>query len=1033
MKKFGKIVGLSLIALTALLLSFVGVMLWIVFTPSRLTPIVRQVADKMLVCEHKIGSVELTFFSTFPEFGLKIDTVCLEYPCPSSVQDTVLFASEAMAIVDVKALLQDRHLKVRKLSLSNAKGYVLIADSMTNLDVLRLPQDTLMDTTATALPFDRITIETLRLQSEQLVLDDRRDSIHASLSNTEVYARMEGIEDVYITISSEDVCAEMAGVVYADHLRVGAELPLSIDMELMSIELNKASVRVNEYTLLCDGIVSMMDSLSMQMQLSADQWQIKPLLALLPEKVTKMVQQVDVDGKLSIEADVAGVLSDSQLPVVDAMIMLEEGKGKYAALPYILRDVAMEVDAHLDLNNSHATSVTVHQLSAKTKYSSFHARGELVDLLTDLQIDMRVGANVYLPDMAYFIPDNLNLAGRAKTEVNIKGSLADLMKVDLGKIKASGSLRLLDLSGSMDSMHIASPDMHIAFELPSTKPYADELKWAYANLDFKGLTFTQAENLIVNMGEGDVELAVSNILDDKSLLHADVLLSSRGDLDVNMDTITAHLVAPNLHAQVVYNTQDTTAIPTANIMLSSADIDARYTDIAVNMLNANIEASMEESEEDHTVPVLMAAIAADGLHAEMDSTLDVSTQMLAVVGITQYNKQADNLLLKWNPQLQVNMLEGNIRTSMIASQIKIPHIDFSYNNREFHIEDSQLQIGNSDFALQGDVRNISDWLSQKGDLEGELNFISNHTDVNELMALFSADSGSEEIESSSVVDSYQTENSSGPFLVPNNMDLVLNTRIQEASVFAEQVRNLKGKLYVQDGVLVLEEMGFICKAAKLQLTAMYRTPRRNHIYVGLDYHMVDVNIEELVNMIPQIDTIIPMLSSFKGKAEFHLAAETYTNADYKIKPSTLRGACSLSGKDLVVMDSETFSMMAKKLMFSKKTENIVDSISAEMTVYKKEIDIYPLCIEMDNYKIALGGRHNLDMTFNYDVNVLSPIYLGINVSGNIDDLKIKLAKCKYAKEFRPVRQGKVEQQSAMLRSIIRESMRKNVRIENDNN
>ena len=84
---------------------------------------------------------------------------------------------------------------------------------------------------------------------------------------------------------------------------------------------------------------------------------------------------------------------------------------------------------------------------------------------------------------------------------------------------------------------------------------------------------------------------------------------------------------------------------------------------------------------------------------------------------------------------------------------------------------------------------------------------------------------------------------------------------------------------------------------------------------------------------------------------------------------------------------------------------------------------------MDNYKVALGGRHNLDMTFNYDVNVLSPIYLGVNVSGNIEDLNIKLAKCKYAKDFRPVRQGKVEQQSAVLRSIIRESMQKNVKIE----
>ena len=310
-------------------------------------------------------------------------------------------------------------------------------------------------------------------------------------------------------------------------------------------------------------------------------------------------------------------------------------------------------------------------------------------------------------------------------------------------------------------------------------------------------------------------------------------------------------------------------------------------------------------------------------------------------------------------------------------------------------------------------------------------FESSYTDVNELMALFSAETGSEEAGASPVRTTSASLEMTEPFLVPTNLDLTLRTKIDEARVFGENLRSLKGKLYVQDGVLILEEMGFICKAAQLQLTAMYRTPRRNHIYVGMDYHMMNINIEELVRMIPQLDTIVPMLNSFKGKAEFHLAAETYMNANYKIKPSTLRGACSLSGKDLVVMDSETFSKLSKKLMFNKKTENKVDSISAEMTVYKKEIDLYPMCISMDNYIVALGGRHNLDMTFDYDVNVLSPIYLGVNVSGDIDNLDIKLTKCKYAKDFRPVFQGKVNQQSATLRSIIRESMHKNVRIGNE--
>jgi hypothetical protein len=68
------------------------------------------------------------------------------------------------------------------------------------------------------------------------------------------------------------------------------------------------------------------------------------------------------------------------------------------------------------------------------------------------------------------------------------------------------------------------------------------------------------------------------------------------------------------------------------------------------------------------------------------------------------------------------------------------------------------------------------------------------------------------------------------------------------------------------------------------------------------------------------------------------------------------------------------------------------------------------------------------MTFDYDINVLSPIYLGVNVSGNLDDLHIKLAKCKWAKDFKPLFHRKVDTESADLRRRIRQSMQKNVKI-----
>ena len=459
--------------------------------------------------------------------------------------------------------------------------------------------------------------------------------------------------------------------------------------------------------------------------------------------------------------------------------------------------------------------------------------------------------------------------------------------------------------------------------------------------------------------------------------------------------------------------------------LSFEQLSGYYADIQLDVAQSALAAELH-------APSLKASIQSQSLYAKMGTQLEVKTQKIGIQASARHSTRGgDNLLLKWRPKLSVDLNQAEVAIADLEEKVIIPEIDFSYSNKDFHIEKSKIILGKSDFELTGDVTNIGRWLREKGDLTGELNFVSNHTDANELLSLLSAKQGSEEtakVETETKTEKTTDTNEAEPFLVPTRVDLTLNTKIKKAQFMDQTATNLGGKIYIKDGILVLEEVGFICNAAKLQLTAMYRTPRRNHIYLGFDYHMLDVNIQELVNMIPQIDSMMPMLRSFKGAAEFHLAAETYTNAQYQIKPSTIRGAASIFGKDLVVMDNETFSAISKLLMFSKKTENKVDSISAEMTLYKKEIDVYPFCVSMDNYMVALGGRHNLDMTFNYDINVLSPIYLGVNVSGNLDDLDIKLAPCRFAKDFKPLFRRKVDTQSAELRNMIRESMRKNVKL-----
>ncbi|HPS12061.1 MAG TPA: hypothetical protein PLB87_02210, partial [Prolixibacteraceae bacterium] len=124
MKKALKIVLITIASLLLVLIVAVSIALWFVFTPEKLTPIVRKEAAKYITCPVEIGEVELTFFSTFPKFGMKVSHLALVNPVKDAPNDTLLSASQLVGIIDVNAWMKRNEVKVEELIFS--KGCVNI-------------------------------------------------------------------------------------------------------------------------------------------------------------------------------------------------------------------------------------------------------------------------------------------------------------------------------------------------------------------------------------------------------------------------------------------------------------------------------------------------------------------------------------------------------------------------------------------------------------------------------------------------------------------------------------------------------------------------------------------------------------------------------------------------------------------------------------------------------------------------------------------------------------------------------------------
>jgi hypothetical protein len=1033
MKKFIKIFFISLLSLLGALIVAISIVIWIVFTPERITPIVRKQAAKFITCKTEIGSVELTFFSTFPNFGLKVRDFALINPVTGSISDTLVSVNEMVGVVDAKAYWKKKDIILIGLEM-NGGSVNVYSDSLGHTNYNIMPPDTITAPTTeteTKLPF--IDIRNIEMKDVSLHYNDlslkvntlisnlrakingkvSSDSISGNISvntsmislqydgeklNTvirDMSAKINGtvIRDNIsgnVKVSSSMVSLEYGGEKYLQQATVQFDLPLDVITSRQFIRLKNATASINDLEVALDGTIendTVSKNITTNLTYKLASWPVKNIVSLVPPSYQSYFKGIEVDGLLSSDGSIKGIYNGSHMPLMDLHLLLEKGTVKYSSYPS-LHDVNGDLTIYTDLNSDSLSFVRINRFTAKTPQSTISTEGMVTHLFKDITCILTTSAGLTLDEFNSMIPQSLKatIKGKASGQIKSRFSMSQVEKMQFEKMKLSGSLTLSDFDVRYDSISLKSDKSMIDFSLPANKPLS------------KNTGFVSASIISDNVVAGKIAGYNTSLKKSSFILETSDI-------------------------------RDTTRIPDLICSFSMDSMAAGMNDMNIAIVSPRGKVSLSPGSGNPDQPHISLSYNSGELKTTMGKTIAIVNKISTDLDISNDNTQKD-IFLQWLVKGYVDINQGLITMSELTERIEIPSVKMDFDPETFSIKESRMKIGRSDFQLTGNLNNVLSYFRGDSILRGKFNFVSNRTDVAQLMALTSGlgtyDSTSVNKYENTSVDTVST----GPYMVPKKIDVILNADVKLATMGVDTATNIRGAVQVHDGILLLDGLIFDTPAARMQLTAMYRTPRKNHLFLGIDYHMMDVEISELLTMIPDIDTLMPMLRSFGGRGEFHIAAETYLDSLYNVKKSTLRGAASISGNNLVLMDGQTFSEIAKTLRFNKKTQNKVDSLSAEFTIFRNEIDIYPFLIVMDKYKAVIAGRHNFDMTFDYHVSVVDcplPLKLGVDIKGNEDNLSYKLAKCRYAQYFRPSSRHEVENKQLELRKLIRQALAEKVK------
>ena len=959
-KKILKISGITLGSVLLVLLVAIAFVINFIVTPKKLTPVVLDAANQTLNAHLDMESVELTFFSTFPQFGLKVKNGSLVSRTLNDSNwcktDSLLSFKECVLTVNPVAYWTENRIVVHNLSLDEVSVYAYRDKAgQANWEVTRASADTIPEDTVSADFNSEIDIRNIELKHANLIFDDRNTDIYSRIDDANLKLRLsltKGVSTLGLKFDNKNILFWQQGELMGNKIATSLRTDITVDRQTAVWKLKDTELNVNGIQLDVNGAFrrdTVAKTIGMDLEYGLHAPSMETVLRMIPKAYVKD-SKVSAKGEVTVSGRVRGVYGDKKLPAVSLKIGIKEASAQYKGLPYGIDEVTADFDAYVDLMRHQPSYLNLKIFHFKGAHTEVLADAKVDDLLNDPLITFHTKSTVDLDALAKTFPlqESVTIRGKLDADMGMKCRLSTLKKQDIGRMKLGGKLELND------------------FELKDTAKDFNFL--GNATFRFRDNETLQAQ------------------VDIRKLVLRSRLLSS------DIERLVANVTSTN--------PQDTTRIVSLQCDMEVSKLHALMGDsIKLYSARAKAQAALEPQEADVTKPAVDFSLRADSLFFSAAET----RMAMNVAGIKMKAEKLNDSL--WVPKGIVGFDRLRFRTPEFGLPIRMAKTAVTVDGPKIRLKNASVRIGRSDMTATGDMEGVYRAMTKGEKLTARLSLTSNLIDCNQLINSLSFPQDTTEVLTDSVPSEMKL------FVIPRNIDFELQTDLKKVVFEKMLFENVHGAVDIKNQAIHLEDLSMRALDADMKAVMVYKASSPRGGYAGFDLKIRNINIAKLVDFVPSLATIVPMLRSFKGRVMFDVAADARLDSAMNIRIPTLRSAIHIKGDSLVLMDGETFAEISKMLMFKNKKENVFDSISVNVTVHDGNVTVYPFLVEIDRYKAAVGGEQGLDMNFNYHISILKsplPFKAGVNITGNLDKMKFRIGKAKYKDAVTPAAVHRVD-------------------------
>ncbi|MFR9566692.1 MAG: AsmA family protein, partial [Rikenellaceae bacterium] len=822
-----------------------------------------------------------------------------------------------------------------------------------------------------------LTVRRLKIDSTQIVIDDRSKQFYTRVENFRTNLSMNlssHVSDLDVVAGFSNLIVWREGDLLVRKTSLELRSKMLYDKDSMKLSFDKARMILNGIDLKARGELRQDTTTSgvmVNIRAMLNTPSLSEFLALVPKSIIDSKDKITTEGEVTFKMDIKGIYCEKSMPSLGATLNINNAKAKYESRKLALESVNCDAYMFVDLNSPQNSYANIKSLQVNTSdIINLNFSGKVTNAIEDPRIDMAIKSTIDFNRFTEVFPLNEGVicSGESISDLNTQFTLSDVQNNKFADLYISGETEFKNLEISYDASKFTRDSSSVAYLYMQAETgrmlFGDNVKsdnnsrTLRAQVNFQGLGYRSKSGEYVEIQ--DIEL--------KGGANFDRTTSEMNGVGVRGIAKNMKVGADSLF-EATLQSSDVTLIAMPKNDKHEAKLKAKVISNQIIAREPTYNSTMELS------------------------TVDMNIDMERI--------EAKN----WDTKGSVSFADYAMLSDLFPLDVKVPRTTVELSNRTVYLKNAEVSLGESQMVATGDIHNLLQkfFVNPRAKLSGKLSIKAPYINVGEL-----TDASNRSImmlEAEETGDTLATDSVSMLFLVPRRMEFDFDINVDKALLEDAVIENVVGNMTIDKGAMTLKKLSLGAIGAEVSGDVIYRNVDRSSANVMANISLSSVDIARIGELMPSVNSMFPMIESFEGVVDFDVKLNTNLDSLSMPVTSSLYSAMRFKGKDLVLMDSETFSELSKSLMFKNKERNMIDSLELYALVSESRVDILPFKMSIDRYTAVVGGSQTIDpktfdVDYGYHISIMKsplPFKAGVDVSGNLEDFKFKVTKAKLKK------------------------------------